>query len=105
MTCCDLLDHSSSVWFRRSRSCEPCRSAIVPQDWHKQSPSWAASTRGFMRSPTSTMRPSVVAYSSNSIKAKSVINWLEPYSTESGASCASDIVKDRKISLERLDWL
>jgi hypothetical protein len=40
MICCDLLDHSSSVWLRRSRSCERCRSAIVPQDWHKQSPNW-----------------------------------------------------------------
>ena len=29
------------------------------------------------------MRASVAAYSSNSIKAKTVISWLEPYSTES----------------------
>jgi hypothetical protein len=44
-----------TAW-QRSRSCEPCRSAIVPQDWHKQSPSWAASTRRFMRSTTSTRK-------------------------------------------------
>jgi hypothetical protein len=51
------------------------------------------------------MRASVAPYYSNSIKAKTVISWLEPYSTESEASSASDIVKDRKINLERLDWL
>jgi TnpA family transposase len=38
-------------------------------------------------------------------KGEDVISWLEPYSTESEASSASDIVKDRKINLERLDWL
>src|SRR5258705_13810134 len=34
-------------------------------------------------------------------KGEDVISSLEPYSTESEASSASDIVKDRKINLER----
>ena len=51
-----------------------------------------------IRSPTSTMKPNVVVYSSNSTKVKIAINWREPSSTESEANSASDIMKDRRRS-------
>ena len=103
--CCDLLDHSSSAWFRRPRSCEryrsddrPTRLAQAVAELGRIDKTIHALT--FIDDESKRRR---ILQQLN--KGEDVISWLEPYSTESEASSASDIVKDRKINLERLDWL